>query len=195
MSTVTLHRDALKTLTAWVPPDAEQAALRDRFGGHLYDHPDGMERSCHPDHLTASTVVLSEDGTEVLLTLHRKAMRWFQFGGHCEPGDQRLVDAALREATEESGLTDLRIDPVPIHLHEHAVPFCGGTGQVHHLDVRFLAVASLGAVPAVSEESLDVRWWPVAGLAGPDAPPGASAELHDAIRRARSRLQESGPRR
>ena len=192
---MTLHRDALTTLTAWVPPNAEQAALRDRFGGHLYDHPDGMERSCHPDHLTASTVVLSSDGTEVLLTLHARAQRWFQFGGHCEGGDQRLVDAALREATEESGIEGLRIDSVPIHLDEHAVPFCGDRGDVHHLDVRFVAVAPESAVHAVSEESLDVRWWPVSSLGTPAGPPDVSAELIEAVTKARSRLQESGPRR
>ena len=49
--------------------------------------PTGCERACFPDHLTAGTVVLSADGDEVLLNLHRKARRWFAFGGHCEPGD------------------------------------------------------------------------------------------------------------
>ena len=191
---MSLHRDALRTLTAWVPPTAEQAALRDRFGGHLHDHPDGMQRSCHPDHITASTIVLSQDASQVLLTLHRKAGRWLQFGGHCEPGDGRLVDAALREATEESGLADLRIDPVPIQLHEHAVPFCGDTGQAHHLDVRFLAVAPRGAVPAVSEESLDVRWWSVSHLGTHAGPPGLNAEVHQCIQLARSRLTEPRPR-
>lgn len=188
MRTVTLHRDALKTLTAWVPPTAEQAALRDRFGGHLYDFPDGLDRSCYPDHITASTVVLSGDGRRVLLTLHARAGRWFQFGGHCEPGDQRLVDAALREAREESGITGLQIDPVPIHLHEHEVPFCGDRGDVHHLDVRFVAVAPPGAEHAASEESLDVRWWPVMSLGRPNGPPDIADELVEAVRLARARL-------
>ncbi|WP_114907461.1 NUDIX hydrolase [Ornithinimicrobium murale] len=185
---MTLHRDALKTLTAWVPPNAEQAALRDRFGGHLYDCPDGMERSCYPDHITASTVVLSENGSEVLLTLHARAQKWFQFGGHCEPEDARLVDAALREASEESGIEGLRIDSVPIHLDEHAVPFCGDQGGVHHLDVRFAAVAPAGAEHAVSQESLDVRWWPVRSLGTPTGPPDVAPDLIEAIAMARSRL-------
>lgn len=184
-----MHRDALKTLTAWVPPTAEQAALRDRFGGHLYDHQDGLERSCYPDHITASTVVLARGGAEVLLTLHARAKRWFQFGGHCEAGDERLVDAALREATEESGIEGLQIDSVPIHLDEHEVPFCGDRGGVHHLDVRFVAVAPEGASHVVSDESLDVRWWPVASLGTRSGPPDVSAELIEAITMARSRLR------
>ena len=53
-----------------------------------------MTRDCYPDHLTASTLVLSADGDRVLLTLHAKARQWFQFGGHCEPGDVTLAAAA-----------------------------------------------------------------------------------------------------
>ncbi|WP_245715376.1 NUDIX hydrolase [Nocardioides szechwanensis] len=163
-----LHADARATLASWAAPTREQAALRERYVAHLDAHPDGMTRACVPDHLTASTLVLSHDHTRVLLTLHAKARRWFQFGGHCEPADATLAGAALREAGEESGLVGLVIDPVPVQLSEHAVPFCGPGGDVHHLDVRFLSVAGADAVHAVSEESLDVAWWPVETLPDPE---------------------------
>ncbi|MGH3347352.1 MAG: NUDIX domain-containing protein, partial [Nocardioides sp.] len=91
-----------------------------------------------------------------------------------------LAGAAGREAVEESGIPSLRLDPVPIQLSEHEVPFCDPRGGVHHLDVRFVAVASDGAQPAVSAESLDVRWWPVDALPGED--------LADLVALARSRV-------
>lgn len=163
-----LHADALSALSAWTPPTAAQAALRDRYVAHLRAHPDGLDRECRPDHVTASTVVLSHDHRQVLLTLHAKAHRWFQLGGHCEPGDPTLAGAALREASEESGTPGLRLVPGPVHLDEHEVPFCGGTPGVHHLDVRYLALAPADAAYAVSDESLDVRWWPVDDLPDPD---------------------------
>jgi len=163
-----LHADALAVLRGWTPPSEQQALLRDRFVAHLEARPDGLERGCHPDHLTASTLVVSPDAREVLLTLHAKAGEWFQFGGHCESGDETLLDAARREATEESGVADLVLDPVPLRLDEHAVPFCGDSGEVHHLDVWFLAVVPAGAGHAASEESLDVRWWPADDLPGRD---------------------------
>ncbi|GAA4692631.1 NUDIX hydrolase [Nocardioides conyzicola] len=179
---MTLHADALAALSDWRAPTPAQEALRVRYVAHLAAHPDGLSRDCVPDHLTASTVVLSADGTQVLLTLHAKAQRWFQLGGHCEPGDETLAGAALREATEESGLAGLVLDPVPVQLSEHAVPFCGPTGGVHHLDVRFVAHAPAGGVHAVSDESLDVRWWPAEALPDPES------DLVEAVALARARM-------
>jgi len=144
-----------------VLPTLPASPLRDRYVDHLLAHQDGVYRSCSPDHITASMLVLSHDHTQVLLTLHAKAQQWFQFGGHCEPGDLTLAGAATREALEESGLATLVVHPVPIHLDEHEVPFCVTGPDTHHLDVRFLGIAAEDADHAVSEESLDVRWWPV----------------------------------
>jgi ADP-ribose pyrophosphatase YjhB (NUDIX family) len=94
-----------------------------------------------------------------------------------------LAGAALREAVEESGVAGLRLDPVPVQLDRHDVPFCGDRGTVRHLDVRFLALAPEGADHAVSEESIDVRWWPV------DALPPEATDLPPLVEQALARLQ------
>jgi ADP-ribose pyrophosphatase YjhB (NUDIX family) len=170
-----LHDDALATLRAWESDDARQQALRQRMVTHLEAHPDGLGRSCPGAHVTAGVLVLSDDHRHVLLTLHAKARRWFPVGGHCEPQDPTLAAAALREGVEESGVPDLVLVPGPLHLDAHVVGFCGGHEQVTHLDVRFLALAPAGAVPEISEESLDVRWWPVGDL------PTESDELRELV--------------
>lgn len=187
MTQKTLHADAVALLGAWSAPSPEQESLRQRYVDHLGAHPDAMTRACRPDHLTASTLVLSHDLSHVLLTLHAKAHLWFQFGGHCEPGDATLAGAAEREAGEESGLIDLRLDPLPVQLSEHAVSFCGPAdgAAVHHLDVRFVAVAALDAEHAVSDESIDVRWWPA------DALPDPESDLVELVCLARSRVHAS----
>ncbi|MEO5854067.1 MAG: NUDIX domain-containing protein [Nocardioides sp.] len=182
---MSLHADALAALTAWDPGPGRQRELRDRYVAHLRAQPDGMTRSSYPDHLTASTLVLSASGDHVLLTLHAKARRWFQLGGHCEPADATLARAAAREAAEESGITDLVHDPVPVQLSEHAVPFCDPRGGVHHLDVRYVAVAQADALLVVSQESLDVRWWPA------DALPDPQPDLVELVNLARARAQST----
>jgi 8-oxo-dGTP pyrophosphatase MutT (NUDIX family) len=181
---VTLHGAALATLRGWSAPSPDQEALRARYVAHLEDHDDGVWRSSFPDHLTAGALVLSADGGEVLLNLHKKARRWFAFGGHCEPGDATLAGAALREALEESGLPDVALHPEPVHLDEHAVGFCDPRGTVHHLDVRYVGTAPPGVRHQVSEESLDVRWWPVDAL-----PDELEDEMRTLVRLARSMLR------
>jgi 8-oxo-dGTP pyrophosphatase MutT (NUDIX family) len=155
----------LATLRAWQPVGRDQQELRRAFVGHLETHPDGVSRTCQPDHLTASLLVLSEDRRQVLLGLHAKVGRWLQFGGHVEPGDASLPDAALREGVEECGIAPLVLaSSAPLRLDRHDAP-CGG-GARRHLDVQFLATAPADAAPTASSESLDVRWFDVTGLPG-----------------------------
>ena len=188
-----LHADASGVLRSWRALDAAQDRLRSDFVRHLEQHPDGLRRSCPGAHVTAGAVILSADHEHVLLTLHAKARRWFHMGGHCEDADRTLAGAALREAEEESGVPGLVLDPDPVHLDRHAVPFCGDHGSVDHLDVRFVAVAPAGAEHAVSDESLDVRWWPVDAL--PDTTDLAelvAAALDRAATRAAAQSTTSG---
>ncbi len=174
-----LHADALATLRGWPAPTPDQERLRLRLVQHLESTPDGMWRTSYPDHLTAGTIVLDATGERVLLNLHRKAGRWFHFGGHAEPGDPTLASVALREAHEESGLDELVFHPQPLQIDVHEVPFCDPRGSVHHLDVRYAARARPGAQEQVSDESLALRWWPV------DALPDLEPQMHDLIALAR----------
>jgi len=159
---VSLHADAVAALSAWAPPDPEQDRLRRAYLDHLAAHPDAMTRACVPDHLTASALVVSADHRQVLLTLHARLGRWLQTGGHCED-DDTLASAALREATEESGIPGLSIDPVPVLLSRHEVP-CGPVRPASHLDVQHLCIAPSDAVAVRSEESIDVAWFAVDAL-------------------------------
>jgi 8-oxo-dGTP pyrophosphatase MutT (NUDIX family) len=159
---VTAH-SAAATLRDWRPTDPAQRALREAFLGFLAARPDGCERACEPGHLTASALLLDHDTSHVLLTLHPRVGRWIQLGGHCEPEDDSLLDAALREATEESGIEGLRIEPEPLNLDVHPIT-CSLGLPTRHFDVRFMVRAPAGAVPRISAESDDLRWWPLHAL-------------------------------
>ena len=174
------HDDATAMLRAWDAPSLGQSALREAFLGFLAARPDATKRSCLPGHITASAVVLSADRTQTLLTLHPRVKRWVQLGGHCEKKDATISAAALREATEESGIEGLVIDPDPIHLDVHPVT-CSLGAPTRHFDVLFRVLAPQGAVPAISSESDDLRFWPV------DALPAETGDLTNAVRAALAR--------
>lgn len=177
-----LRADAVAVLECWPAPDAAQDALRHAYLEHLRVHPDAVSRDGPPVHLTASCLVLSADGEHALLTHHRRAGEWFQFGGHLEVSDSCLWSAARREAREESGIDGLDPLPRPVHLDRHVL--AGDFGRCReHLDVRYAAVAPPGARARVSGESLDVRWWPVGDLPG-----GTRAELAPLVSLARGVL-------
>jgi len=176
-----LQADVVAVLGGWPAPDLGQSALRHAFLGFLAARPDATARSCVPGHITASTIVLSSDRRFVLLTLHPRVGRWVQLGGHCEPGDHTLAAAALREATEESGIDGLLIDPQPVNLDVQPIT-CSLGVATRHFDVRFLATAPDAADPVRSEESVDLRFFPVDALP-PDADDGVRAALAHALHR------------
>ena len=119
----------------------------------------------------------------MLLTLHPRVGRWIQLGGHCEPGDDTVAAAALREATEESGMDGLVLDPEPLHLDVHPIT-CSLGVPTRHLDVQFLVRAPAGAEPVISDESDDLRWWPLGSLPTDDASVAAlAAAAEDRLRR------------
>lgn len=155
-------------LAEWDAPDADQDALRHTMVAFIDAADDPCMRACVAGHVTGSVIVFDATLTHVLLTLHPRVGKWIQLGGHCEPADASVADAALREGLEESGLGSLRLSDGPVHLHTHPIT-CSLGVPTRHLDVRYAAVAEPtadGSLPAIvrSDESVDLAWWPVDDL-------------------------------
>ena len=187
---MSLHADARAILAAWAAPNEGQEALRGTFIDLLDAQPNGMFRHCQPDHLTGSALIVRGDvdaDAEVLLVHHSKAGKWVQTGGHCEPMDSTLSQAALREAREESGIDGLTIDPVPLLLSRHHVTFCGPPPQGgRHLDVQFLVRAPAGATIQTDDDEDETRWFPLAPSAVPEP---TDQDVRDLIAAATRRLR------
>ncbi|MBB5955153.1 8-oxo-dGTP pyrophosphatase MutT (NUDIX family) [Saccharothrix tamanrassetensis] len=177
-----LHADATAVLGNWRPAGRDQEALRQAYLGFLAGRPDACRRSCEAGHITASALVLDATGERTLLTLHPRVGRWLQLGGHCEASDVTLAGAALREATEESGIRGLRIEPTPIHLDVHPIT-CSSGVPTRHFDVRFLVRAPVDAQAVRSAESVDLQWWPL------DAMPSNVDDLYPMVEAALARLR------
>jgi 8-oxo-dGTP pyrophosphatase MutT (NUDIX family) len=167
---LSLFDDAVGTLGRWRATSEAAELARKRTQELLAAGPVAMTREHRPGHVTASALIVDEQ-RRVLLCLHGRLGMWMQVGGHCEATDGTLAQAALREATEESGIAGLRLDPDPIDVDIHPVRCSPGggapAGPTHHYDVRFLAVCPPGAVEQISDESADLAWFTAATLPSP----------------------------
>ncbi len=146
-------------LTGYQAMGAAEAADLERMTRLAAAVPDPWSRAL-PLHFTASALVVHPGSGRVLLRWHVRQGRWLQVGGHADPGETDPLEIALREAREETGLTDLV--PWPDASLRHVV-VCSvrpsATEPEHeHADLRyFLATADPQAITPENEQS-PLRW-------------------------------------
>jgi 8-oxo-dGTP pyrophosphatase MutT (NUDIX family) len=89
--------------------------------------------------VTGSAVVVHPASKMVLLRWHERQQGWLQVGGHADPGESDPFEIALREAREETGLTDLTVWPTPNVVQITVVPVPAGKGEPahEHGDIRY----------------------------------------------------------
>jgi len=167
--------DLLESLRSHVPSQGEESRDLARIISFVESHPEPFARSIREGHLTGSAVVVSADGSRVLLLFHKKLSRWLQPGGHGDPGETRGEEVALREALEETGIAGLALHasaPRPLDVDVHEIPARGDEPAHQHLDLRYLFVAPADAtLQRAALESSDLRWfgWDEAAALGLDA--------------------------
>lgn len=110
-------------------------------------------------HFTGSAWVVDQSRQWVLMTHHYQLNLWLQLGGHAE-GRSNLLDVAIAEAEEESGLSRFKVLSSEIFdLDIHRIPQYNGTPSHLHYDIRFILEAQHGDEDIiVSDESHDVAW-------------------------------------
>lgn len=109
-------------------------------------------------HVTASAWIVNEEMDSALLTHHGKLNIWVQMGGHTEIGE-RILEAALREAEEESGLSDLKVLSTDIFdVDVHLIPESKKAPAHYHYDIRFLLLGNREKPLVISDESHEIKW-------------------------------------
>jgi len=136
------------------PEEADAASV---FTDFLNSHPSAFERAHPPGHFTGSAWLVSADGARVLLMHHRKLDRWLQPGGHAD-GDTDLARVAWREAQEETGVTDLRVEGGIFNIDRHCIPARGDEAAHWHYDVRYVLRAGADDRFVINEESQALAW-------------------------------------
>ena len=107
-----------------------------------------------PLHVTGSALVVHPATRRVLLRWHPRMGMWMQVGGHFDADERDPLAVALREAREETGLTDLRVlgHARPIQIVIVPVPAGRDEPAHEHADVRYvLATDTPGAIVAESD--------------------------------------------
>jgi hypothetical protein len=74
-----------------------------------------------------------------------------------------------------------------VHLDVHPIT-CSLGVPTRHFDVRYVAVAPVGATAVRSAESTDLRWWPVEAL-----PDGSAGDLGELVGAAVARARAGAP--
>jgi 8-oxo-dGTP pyrophosphatase MutT (NUDIX family) len=146
-------------LDRYRPQGQAEKADVDRVRALLHTAEDPWLRTI-PLHVTASAVIVRPDSGELLLRWHQRQQAWLQVGGHADPGETSPLAIALREAGEETGLTDLVPWPDRELRHVAIVSVPAGKGEPahEHADLRFVLATRRPEAARPETPDAPLRW-------------------------------------
>ncbi len=160
----------LQQVLAYTPWNEQEEADKKILLSFLNSGEDILTRNNEVAHLTASAWVVSPDRSSVLMAYHNLYDSWAWLGGHAD-GDGDLMAVAMREVTEESGLSALRplqdgifsLETLCVNGHEKRGKY---VSSHLHLNVTYLFEGDCAASLAIKpDENSAVAWIPVSEIA------------------------------
>jgi 8-oxo-dGTP pyrophosphatase MutT (NUDIX family) len=161
-----MHRQQLlNLLEIYNPTDRNEQKMRIETIDFVHKNEGCFKRELLVGHITGSAWIVDKTHQNVLLIHHKKLNQWFQPGGHCD-GDSDVLNVAMKEANEETGLLDIQLLSKQIYdIDIHIIPQRKDVPAHHHYDVRFIFEADENQELIISEESNDLAWIPIEKMA------------------------------
>jgi 8-oxo-dGTP pyrophosphatase MutT (NUDIX family) len=130
----------------------------------IHRNPDCLERTNLCAHITSSAIIVNETMDQVLFAYHNIYDSWSWVGGHND-GNPDLLEVAIEEAMEETGITQVR--PYQKDIFTLDVIYVGNhikkgkyVPDHLHLNATFLLIASVTEqLVSKPDENQGVRWF------------------------------------
>jgi len=156
-----IRQPLVNLLINYTGSDVTEQAMVNRTVEFVQTNPNCFERSLLQGHVTGSAWIVNKAFTHVLLIHHIKLDRWLQPGGHCD-GDGDVLNVALKEAGEETGLTVKPKSDRIFDVDIHQIPERKNVPAHLHYDIRFLFTADMDQAPVMNQrETRDIKWVPI----------------------------------
>jgi 8-oxo-dGTP pyrophosphatase MutT (NUDIX family) len=161
------NSDISSALSAYLERYPDETALLSEPVKLLSQDGDFASRRNFPMHVTAGALLVRGD-TEILLVEHRAYGITLQPGGHLEPTDSTLIDAAVRELAEETGVDAGKVFPasqIPVYVEYGRVPARPEKDEPdhYHLDIGYSFTTSQADVGRIQESEVrGAAWYPLA---------------------------------
>lgn len=153
--------------------EAERFSLLQK---QIQEKQDILNRKNFNGHITASGLVISPDNS-VLVIFHNKLQKFLQPGGHIEDIDNHLIESAMREVREETGLNNINIHPwckendSPIMIDTHYIPANERKKEDNHFHHDFMFVFTTAEKDIIldKKEVSDFSWVEASRLVNNDS--------------------------
>lgn len=154
----------IEDILKYEPYNAQEVIDKQIILSHLRHSKDAYTRDNKLAHMTASAWVVNHDHSKVLMIYHNIYDSWSWLGGHAD-GDKNLLEVAIKEVNEESGITKVfplsedifSLETLTVDGHERK----GDYVPSHlHLNVTYLLQADdTEALIVKPDENSGVQWF------------------------------------
>lgn len=154
----------IEAIQSYTPYNEQEEQDKQVILHFLRTNEDAFDRTNLIAHMTASAWVVNKERSKVLMVYHNIYHSWAWLGGHAD-GEMNLLNTALREVREESGIAEVRavsedifsLEILTVDGHEKKGQYVPG----HlHFNITYLLEADDHQILHIKEdENSGVAWF------------------------------------